>query len=133
MESPYFIKPGQTKTSEISTTFENFKRSFRVRCTFLDYAGLLAAIPKDWKSAISSSNQTATNESLEPSQLARLLLAQRSFCLPLAEAFLKEQKLNPVAVYELPFKITIEINYKASSLCLYIILFPPINAFGKWT
>ena len=49
-------------------SFENLKRSFRVHCTFLDYAGLLAAIPKDWKSAISASNQTTTNKSLEPSQ-----------------------------------------------------------------
>ena len=48
-------------------SFENFQRSFSVRCTFLDYAGLLASIPKDWKNAISASNQTATNESLEPS------------------------------------------------------------------
>ena len=39
---------------------------------------------------------------------ARLLLAERSFCTPLAELYLKEQNLNPRAVYKLPFKITIE-------------------------
>jgi len=33
-------------------SFENFKCKFGVRCTFLDYAGLLAAIPKVWKSEI---------------------------------------------------------------------------------
>ena len=30
--------------------FEDFKCQFGVRCTFLDYAGVLAAIPKLWKS-----------------------------------------------------------------------------------
>ena len=32
--------------------FEDFKCKFGVRCTFLDYAGVLAAIPKLWKSKI---------------------------------------------------------------------------------
>ena len=56
-----------------------------------------------------------------------------SFCPPLAEAFLKEQKLNPGAVNELLlfFKLLLTINYEASSLCLYIILFPPIDAFAN--
>ena len=50
-------------------SFENFKSNFGVRCTFLDYAGLLAAIPKEWKNAILDSNQTATNKSLAPHNL----------------------------------------------------------------
>ena len=37
-----------------------------------------------------------------------MLLAEKSFCPPVANAFLKEQKLNPRAVYELPLKVTIE-------------------------
>ena len=36
-------------------SFESFKRrKFSVRCTFLDYAGVLAAIPKAWKNQITS-------------------------------------------------------------------------------
>ena len=50
-------------------SFKNFKSKFGVRCTFLDYAGLLAAIPKEWKNAILVSNQTATNKSLAPNLL----------------------------------------------------------------
>ena len=102
-------------------SFENFKSSFGVRCTFLAYAGLLATIPKEWKNTILDSNQTAMNKSLA-SQLtvdnvlakyARLLLAKRSFCPSLAQFHLKEQKLNPSAVYDLPFKITIEIKLRS--------------------
>jgi len=33
-------------------SFEILKCKFGVRCTFLDYAGVLAAIPKAWKSEI---------------------------------------------------------------------------------
>ena len=33
-------------------SFENFKCKFGIRCTFLDCAGVLAAIPKAWKSEI---------------------------------------------------------------------------------
>ena len=41
-------------------------------------------------------------------KLAHVLLAEKSFCPPLAKAFLKEQKLIPRAVYVLLFKVTIE-------------------------
>ena len=76
-------------------SFENFQCSFRVLCTFLDYAGLLAAIPKNWKHAILASNQTVTNESLETSQsvgnvsakLARLLLTRGLSVLCLLKLF----------------------------------------------
>ena len=39
---------------------------------------------------------------------ARLMFAEKSFCPPLTEFYLREQKFTPSAVYELPFKITIE-------------------------
>ena len=44
-------------------SFENFKSRYGVRCTFLDYAGLLALFPKIGKNAIWDCNQSATNES----------------------------------------------------------------------
>ena len=37
-------------------------RAHGIRGTFLDYGGLLAAIPKDWKNAILHGNQEHTNE-----------------------------------------------------------------------
>ena len=43
-------------------SFENFKSKYGVRCTFLDYAGLFAAIPKNWKNAILDCKQSVTNE-----------------------------------------------------------------------
>ena len=61
MESPFIIKPGLTdilKVCDLFNThgqflcFEDFKCKFGVRCTFLDYTGVLAAIPKLWKSKI---------------------------------------------------------------------------------
>ena len=54
-----WVNKGILKTSVLLDTdghflsFENFKCKFGVRCTFLDYAGVLAAaIPKAWKSKI---------------------------------------------------------------------------------
>ena len=43
-------------------SFENFKCKFGVRCTFLDYAGVLAAIPKIWKSEIVGNVANGDNE-----------------------------------------------------------------------
>ena len=43
-------------------SFEEIKDTFDARGTFLDYGGLLAAIPKDWKNAILHGNQEHTNE-----------------------------------------------------------------------
>ena len=39
-------------TDDHFLSFENFKCKFGVRYTFLDYAGVIAAIPKAWKSEI---------------------------------------------------------------------------------
>ena len=36
------------------------------------------------------------------------MFAEKSFCPPLTESYLRKQKFTPSAVYELPFKITIE-------------------------
>ena len=43
-------------------SFENFKCKFGVLCTFLDYAGVLAAIPKIWKSEIVGNAANGDNE-----------------------------------------------------------------------
>ena len=36
------------------------------------------------------------------------MFAEKTFCPPLTEFYLREQKFTPSAVYELPFKIAIE-------------------------
>ena len=85
-------------------SFQDLYDTFDFRCTFLHYGGLLAAIPKDWKNAISHGNQAHTNEQ----KYARLMFAEKSFCPPLVESYLREQTFTPSAEYELPFKIPIE-------------------------
>ena len=69
-------------------SFENFKRSFRVCCTFFDDASLLAAVPKDLKNALSASNQAATNELLEPSQTVNKVIALIAFGSKFLQTFL---------------------------------------------
>ena len=70
-------------------SFQDLKDTFDVRCTFLDYGGLLAAILKDWKNAISHGNQAHTDEPTVTqltvgnvsAKYARLLFAEKSFSL----------------------------------------------------
>ena len=46
---------------DILYSIEVFKSKYGVRCTFLNYTDLLAAIPKNWKNAILDCNQSVTN------------------------------------------------------------------------
>ena len=73
-------------------SFQDLKDTFDVRGTFLDYGGLLAAIPaKDWKNAILHGNQEHTDEPTVTqltaenvsAKYARLMFAGKSFCPPL--------------------------------------------------
>ena len=98
-------------------SFEIFKCKFGVRCTFLDYAGVLAAIPKAWKSEIVGNIAKGDGEPLKilsnghaisSTRKARLMFAERSFSPPIVEINLKKQVPNVKAVYELPFKVTVE-------------------------
>ena len=98
-------------------SFESFKCKFGVRCTFLDYAGVLAAIPKAWKSEIIGNIAKGDGEPLKTlsnghfissTRKARLMFAERSFSPPIVEINLKKQVPNVKAVYELPFKVTVE-------------------------
>ena len=50
------------QTDPLSFGFGWMDRAHGIRGTFLDYGGLLAAIPKDWKNAILHGNQEHTNE-----------------------------------------------------------------------
>lgn len=43
------------------------------------------------------------------------MFADKFFCPPLTESYLREQTFTPSAVYELPFKITIENKLRLKS------------------
>ena len=111
-------------------TFKDFTDKFCISTTFLDYAGIIAAIPKLWKDAFRSgtsftNNQerAATNKVVTPKKI-RLLLAEKSFFPPVVERYLEEQKLKPKEVYELPFKITIENKLRSFQFKLTHNLIP---------
>ena len=101
-------------TDDHFLSFENFKYKIGVRCTFLDYAGVLAAIPKAWKSEIVGNIAKGDGEPLKTfcnghaissTKKGRLMLAEKSFSPPIVEINLKKQVPNVKAVYELPFKV----------------------------
>ena len=89
--------------------------------------------------AILDCNQSVTNESLAPlltvnnvsAKLARVLLAEKSFCPPLTDTYLKEQKLIPSAVYELPFKVTIENTLRSFQFKLLHNIMPTNQRLWK--
>ena len=98
-------------------SFESFKRKFSVRCTFLDYAGVLAAIPKAWKNEITSnivcgvselSKAVSNSDDMVSTKKARLMLTERSFSPPIVEITLRNLVSNVKDVYELPFRVTVE-------------------------
>ena len=54
------------------------------------------------------------------------MFAEKSYCPPLTESYLREQTFTPSAVYELPFKITIENKLRSFQFKL-IPNIPPTN------
>ena len=101
--------------------FEEFKRKFGVRCTFLDYTGVLAVIPKLWKSKILGNSpiggepftSLSDSDNILSTKKACLILAEQSFSPPIVETTLCEQVSNVKDVYELPFKVTVENKLKS--------------------
>ena len=62
---------------------------------------------------------------------ARLMFAEKSFCPPLTESYLREQTFTPSAVYELPFKITIENKPRSFQLKLIHNILPTNQRLWK--
>jgi len=123
-------------TDDHFLSFENSKCKFGVRCTFLDYAGVLAAIPKAWKSEIVGNivkgdgkplKTFSNGHAISSTRKARLMLAEKSFSPPIVEINLKKQVPNVKAVYELPFKVTVENKLRSFQFNSYTTLFPPIS------
>ena len=123
----------------INSAFACFLNDLNDRAVLVLLVGLLAAIPKDWKNAILHGNQEHTNEPKVTqltvgnvsSKYARLMFAERSFCPPLTESYLREQTFTPSAVYELPFKITIENKLRSFQFKLIHNILPTNQRLWK--
>ena len=93
---------------------EDFKCKFGVRCNFLDYAGVLAAIPKLWKSKFQGNNlmdsepfkSLADSDTILSTKKVLLFLIEQSFSPPIVEINLSKQVPNVKDTYQLPFKVT---------------------------
>ena len=117
-------------------SFENFKCKYGVRSTFLDYAGVLAAIPKIWKSEIvgnfiNGNNELVPSLDISSTKKARVMLAERSFSPPIVEINLRKQVLNVKAVYELPFKVTVENKLRSFQFKLIHNIIPTNHSLYK--
>ena len=92
------------------TKLNNEKQSL---CTFIDYAGVLAAIPKPWKNKILGISpmgdepykSLADSDTILSSKKACLILTEQSFSPPIVEIILSKQVPNVKDVYKLPFKL----------------------------
>ena len=81
---------------------EDFKCKFGVRRNFLNYAGVLAAIPKLWKSKIQGNNLMGSepfkslpdSDTIRSTNKARLILIEQSFSPPIVEINLSKQVPN---------------------------------------
>ena len=129
-------------TDDHFLSFENFKCKFGVRCTFLDYAGVVAAIPEAWKSEIVGNIAKGDGEPLKTlsnghaissTRKARLMLAESSFSPPIVEINLKKQVPNVKAFYELPFKVTVENKLRSFQFKLIHNIIPTNLSLYKMT
>ena len=86
--------------------FEDFQCKFGVRSFFLDNAGVLAEIPKLWKSKILDNSSmggepfksVADSDTIPSTKKPRLIQTEHSFSLPIIEVILRKQV----------FKVTVE-------------------------
>ena len=92
-----------------------FQHKYGLTVNFLTYNGLLATIPEVWKRSILNSERILTDvdrHDLSPANVnaksARELLVLKVFKAPNVEIKLVEKHLLIKAIYELPFKVTIE-------------------------
>ena len=90
-----------------SFVLKTLKENLEFAVTFLDYAGVLAAIPKLWKSKILGISpmggepykSLADSDIIPSSKKARLILAEQSFSPPIVEISLSKQVPNVKDVY----------------------------------
>ena len=92
-----------------------FQQRYGLSVNFLTYSGLLSAIPDAWKRSILNSEETHNNSdehnltSLNvTAKIARKMLVLETHKPSNIERKLDEQNLPVKAIYELPFKVTME-------------------------
>ena len=100
-------------------TFENFKNKFNVNCNFLQFYGLLSAIPRQWKVYLNipDPQETLTHqfaiEKLTCKTIYNSLISHKNLPPPTADKRLIEcgYDLNKrCIIYSLPFRVTKEIK-----------------------
>ena len=93
-----------------------FQDKYGLKVNFLKYYGLLSAIPSGWKNSLLNPKQIPSNmavrDNLTPSnvtaKIARELLVWKVLKSPKIELELVGKNLSPKAIYQLPFKVTVE-------------------------
>ena len=92
-----------------------FQQKYDVSVDFLTYNCLLSTIPDAWKRSIRNSEETFNNSDNHnltsvnvTAKNARKMFMSEMFKTPRVEAKLVEQNLPVKAIYELPFKVTME-------------------------
>ena len=100
-------------------SFDSFQRKFNLKCTFLQYFGLLAAIPRQWKDLLNvqGSQETPTSQltidKLNCKDLYNLIINCKNLPPPMAEKRLIECGYDASKrriIYSLPFRVTKEIT-----------------------
>ena len=99
-------------------SFQSFQQKFHINCNFLQYYGLLSAIPSAWKELLKSqtgnlSSSTPTIENLTCKVIYHLLINGKNLPPPTAEKRLIKCGFDPSQrrkIYSLPFVVTKEVK-----------------------
>lgn len=99
-------------------SFNAFVNQFQVKCNFLQYHGLLSAIPNDWKNSLKQEQQTTTINlpainKLTCKTIYKLLVDNQNLASPTAEKRLAESGFDAndrQKIYSLPFLTTKEVK-----------------------
>ena len=94
----------------------SFQRKYQLKCNFLQYYGLLSAIPRTWKELLKSQNEEVSSspppiEKLTCKIIYNLLIQHKNLPPPTAEKRLLMCGFDPAQrrkVYSLPFSVTKE-------------------------
>ena len=76
-------------------------------------------------------NEPVPSLDISSTEKARVMLAERSFSLPIVEINLRKQVLNVKAVHELPFKITVENKLRRFQFKLIHNIIPTNHSLYK--
>ena len=118
----------------------DFQQKYGLSVNYLVYNGLLAAIPSARKKAISNSERHFKNDSNNSTDLtaanvtaksARKKLVLSSLKAPNVETELVEKHLPLKAIYEVPFKVTIEDKLRCFQFKIIHNILPSNSSLNK--